>query len=48
MTPQQLYRYGYPTNPFTRLTPEQMDKLLKNIEKKHRQDVLKNAKEALL
>ena len=48
MTPQQLYKYGYPTDPFTRLTPEQMEKLLKDIDRKQRQDALKNAQEALL
>ncbi len=42
------YKYGYPTWPFTKLTPEQMEKLLKDIDKKQRQDALKKAEEALL
>ena len=42
------YQYGYPTWPFTKLTPEQMEKLLKDMDKQQRQDALKNAQEALL
>lgn len=42
------YKYGYPTWPFTKLTPEQMEKMLKNIDKQQRKDAIQNAKEALL
>jgi hypothetical protein len=45
---QAPYKYGYPTWPFTKLTPEQMDKLLKDIDKKQRKDALRRAEEALI
>lgn len=36
---KNIYDYGWPVSPFTRLTPAEMTKLLKTIAQKQREEV---------